>query len=108
MNTTHQRRAVAGVLSTMALSTLCACATSLPSHESPQQRDGKFHNVVPREAPGFGKTMSIMWRIFTEKPATTVPQAAIPVRKLTAADLAAAPDASLFRLGHSTMLLKLA
>jgi L-ascorbate metabolism protein UlaG (beta-lactamase superfamily) len=45
--------------------------------------------------------------VLTKKPATTVPAAAIPVQRLTAADLAAAPDESLFRLGHSTVLLKL-
>ena len=76
--------------------------------ESPQHRDGKFHNVVPRRAPGFRKTLGIAWRVLTQKPDTTVPRAPIPVRPLAAATLAAAPDASLFRLGHSTLLLKLA
>ncbi|HEY9025239.1 MAG TPA: MBL fold metallo-hydrolase [Burkholderiaceae bacterium] len=76
--------------------------------ESPQHRDGKFHNVVPRRAPGFRKTLGIAWRVLTQKPDTTVPRAPIPVRPLDAATLAAAPDASLFRLGHSTLLLKLA
>ena len=75
---------------------------------SPQRRDGKFHNVAPRERPGFGKTFGIAWKVLTQKPKTTVPRAPIPVRKLDAAALAAAPDASLFRLGHSTLLLKLA
>jgi len=76
--------------------------------ESPQHRDGKFHNVVPRRSPGFRKTLGIAWRVLTQKPDTTVPRAPIPVRPLDAATLAAAPDASLFRLGHSTLLLKLA
>ena len=75
---------------------------------SPQRRDGKFRNVAPRERPGFGKTFSIAWRVLTQKPRTTVPRAPIPVQPLDAATLAAAPDASLFRLGHSTLLLKLA
>jgi hypothetical protein len=43
----------------------------------------------------------------TQKPDTTVPRAPIPVQRLTAAALADAPDASLFRRGHSTLLLKL-
>jgi L-ascorbate metabolism protein UlaG (beta-lactamase superfamily) len=46
--------------------------------------------------------------VLTQKPDTTVPRAPIPVQSLDAAALAAAPDASLFRLGHSTLLLKLA
>ena len=75
---------------------------------SPQRRDGKFRNAAPRERPGFGKTFGIAWRVLTQKPKTTVPRAPIPVQKLDAATLAAAPDASLFRLGHSTLLLKLA
>ncbi|MET0582297.1 MAG: MBL fold metallo-hydrolase, partial [Pseudoxanthomonas sp.] len=36
-----------------------------------------------------------------------VPDRAIPVQALTRAELMAAPDRSLFRLGHSTLLLKL-
>jgi L-ascorbate metabolism protein UlaG (beta-lactamase superfamily) len=75
--------------------------------ESPQQHDGKFRNVVPRKPIGFFKTLALAWRVLTEKPDTTIPHAAIPVQRLTAAALADAPDASLFRLGHSTLLLKL-
>ena len=103
---------VAGVISTMPSLSLRACrrgASDVPvSHaSSPQQRDGKFRNVVPREAPGLKKTLAIAWRVLTQKPDTTVPRAPIPVRRLSAAALAEAPDASLFRLGHSTVLLKL-
>ena len=75
---------------------------------SPHHRDGKFHNAVPRRTPGLRQTLSIAWRMLTQKPDTTVPRSPIPVQTLTAAMLAAAPDASLFRLGHSTLLLKLA
>ena len=92
----------------MAYATLCACSTTPPAHaESPQQHDGKFRNVVPRQAPGFMKTMAIGWRFLTEKPDTTVPRAPIPVQPLSAQALREAPDASLYRLGHSTLLMKL-
>ena len=102
------RLAVAGAITTMAYASLCACTSTPVVHaQSPQHRDGKFHNVVPREAPGFKKTLAIGWRFMTGKPDTTVPSVAIPVQRLTPAALAAAPDASLFRLGHSTLLLKL-
>ncbi len=42
-----------------------------------------------------------------DKPRDTVPTAALPIDSLTRAQLDAAPDRSLYRLGHSTLLLKL-
>jgi L-ascorbate metabolism protein UlaG (beta-lactamase superfamily) len=72
-----------------------------------QTADGAFRNVVPRQAIGLRKTLKMVWRILTGKPPTTVPDRPIPVRTLDAAALAQAPDATLFRLGHSTVLLKL-
>jgi len=93
----------------MSSATLCPRRTAAADHTaSPQHRDGKFRNVVPRRSPGFLKTLGIAWRVLTSKPDTTVPRAPIPVQALSAAALADAPDASLFRLGHSTLLLKLA
>jgi L-ascorbate metabolism protein UlaG (beta-lactamase superfamily) len=93
----------------MSSATLCPRRTVPADHtQSPQHRDGKFRNVVPRQSPGFLKTLGIAWRVLTSKPDTTVPRAPIPVQALSAAALADAPDASLFRLGHSTLLLKLA
>ena len=90
------------------LSSRARPASLSESATSPQWRDGKFRNVVPRQSPGLRKTLAIAWRVLTQKPASTVPRAPIPVQPLDAATLAAAPDASLFRLGHSTLLLKLA
>lgn len=92
----------------MACTALLACS-SIPNAypQSPQQHEGKFRNVVPRAPQGLGKFLAITWRFMTEKPDTTVPTAPIPVQPITAAMLAEAPDASLFRLGHSTVLLKL-
>jgi L-ascorbate metabolism protein UlaG (beta-lactamase superfamily) len=77
------------------------------SSVSPQHDGERFRNVKPRPAEGLGKTLGIMWNIIFNKPGDTVPTAALPVDTLTRADLDAAPDRSLFRLGHSTMLLKL-
>jgi hypothetical protein len=90
------------------LSSRTRSATASESIPSPQRRAGKFRNAVPRRSPGFIKTLGIAWYALTQKPDTTVPRAPIPVQRLDAAALAAAPDASLFRLGHSTLLLKLA
>lgn len=69
--------------------------------------DGAFRNVVPRQAMGLRKTLGLVWRMFTAKPPSTVPARPIPVRPLDAATLARAPEATLFRLGHSTLLMKL-
>ena len=75
--------------------------------DSPQQADGLFANPVPRPSLGLGGTAKLMWEFFFNKPTDTVPQGAIPVDALTRADLDAAADGSVWRLGHSTVLIKL-
>jgi L-ascorbate metabolism protein UlaG (beta-lactamase superfamily) len=72
---------------------------------SPQFTDGRFRN--PRPATGFLKMLRIIGDALWNKPADSVPAAAPPVLALTPEQLAQAPDHSLFRLGHSTMLIKL-
>jgi L-ascorbate metabolism protein UlaG (beta-lactamase superfamily) len=70
--------------------------------------DGRFRNHAPRAPSGFWKTLQITWRFLFSRPADTTPSQPIPMEQLTAAALLAAPDYSAFRLGHSTVLLKLA
>jgi L-ascorbate metabolism protein UlaG (beta-lactamase superfamily) len=72
-----------------------------------RRADGAFRNAAPRHTLGVRKTLGLIWRMLTGKPPTTVPDRPIPVQPLDAAALAAAPDATLFRLGHSTLLMKL-
>ena len=75
---------------------------------SPQRRGDRFHNPAPRPASqGLGKTLRLIWNALFNKPAGTTPPGTLPVQALTRAQLEAAPDRSLFRLGHSTMLIKL-
>lgn len=74
---------------------------------APRRPDGRFRNVVPRQGMGVRKTLALIWTVWTTKPKTTVPSMPLPVQALTRAAIDAAPDASLWRLGHSTMLLKL-
>ena len=74
---------------------------------SPQFIDGKFRNPVPMKKHSVGAMAKMMWIFAFGKPASTVPTGTIPVAVLTRAELLAAPDASLFRLGHSTLLIKL-
>ncbi|MBT9458161.1 MAG: MBL fold metallo-hydrolase [Burkholderiaceae bacterium] len=99
---------IVGVLITMAYSLFKAFrpdAVQFP--QSPQFVRGKFRNEAPAQRLGWEKTLQVMWRFVLDKPADASPSQPIPVLKLTHTDLLAAPDGSLFRLGHSTMLLKL-
>jgi L-ascorbate metabolism protein UlaG (beta-lactamase superfamily) len=82
-------------------------ATAPTYPDSPQQRDGRFRNPVPTPQPGLWKALKLAWVFFFDKPADTVPDRPVPVLALTRAQLLAAPDRSVFRLGHSTILLKL-
>lgn len=74
---------------------------------SPQQHEGKFRNPVPMFKLGTADTAKLMWTFLFNKPDGTVPTKAVPVQALSQAQLLAAPDNTLFRLGHSTLLLKL-
>lgn len=82
-------------------------ATAPTYPDSPQHQDGRFRNVVPTPATGFWKTVKLAWTVLLDKPSDTVPAKPVPVLALTRAQLLAAPDHSVFRLGHSTVLLKL-
>jgi L-ascorbate metabolism protein UlaG (beta-lactamase superfamily) len=74
---------------------------------APRSRDGRFRNPVKMHKMGLLKTLGIMLRFAFDKPKDTVPTQAIPVYAITQQQLLDAPDRSLFRLGHSTVLLKL-
>lgn len=90
--------------------TAALCMTSRQSFSylnSPQAGQNKFENSRPRPAPGLAKTLGIFWDFLFNKPANTVPTAPVPVQMLSREALLAAPDRSLFRLGHSSVLLKL-
>jgi len=77
------------------------------SSTSPQHDGERFRNVRPRPAEGIGKTLKIMWNMIFHKPGGTVPAGSLPVQALTREQLEAAPDRSVYRLGHSTLLFKL-
>ncbi|KWC22021.1 hydrolase [Burkholderia ubonensis] len=79
----------------------------ISSAGSPQHDGERFLNVAPRPVEGLGKMLRIMWNMLFNKPRDAVPAGALPVDTLTRDELDAAPDRSLYRLGHSTLLLKL-
>ena len=72
-----------------------------------QKQGKKFLNQRRIKEPSFLKTLRIAWRFLFNKPSNTVPSGSIPVYELSLAKLLAAPDQTLYRLGHSTLLMKL-
>lgn len=86
---------------------LSACST-VPYPQSPQYGQSAFRNPVEPRQPGWREMPGLWWRFMFGKPAGTVPPAAIPMRRIDPAELAAAADGTLYRVGHSTLLLKLA
>ncbi len=89
----------------MANSTSPADNASPP--EASRQAQGQYQNHTPIRRLSFGKTMNILWNAIFNKPRNTRPSAPVPVQPLTQAALIAAPNHSVYRLGHSTVLLKL-
>ncbi len=78
---------------------------------SPDQQvelsSSRYVNRRTLREPGFLQSLHLAWRFLFNKPSNTVPAGSIPVHELTQEALLAAPDNSLFRLGHSTLLMKL-
>jgi glyoxylase-like metal-dependent hydrolase (beta-lactamase superfamily II) len=75
--------------------------------ESSRQVEGLFRNHAPVQREGMRKMLRIMWNMIFHKPRNTRPAAAVPVQPLTREALIAAPNHSVYRLGHSTVLLKM-
>ncbi|WP_145187675.1 MULTISPECIES: MBL fold metallo-hydrolase [unclassified Pseudomonas] len=72
------------------------------------QRDGRFHNQASLPQDGFLKKLRIGLKyLLLRKPPETRPAAAIRVQAMSRQQVLDAPDHSLWRLGHSTVLLKL-
>jgi len=85
----------------------CGARPAAAYDQSPQFGDGRFHNPTGKTDLGFFRTVGVMWRFLFNKPVDASPLAPIPVQALTRQALLDAPDDSLWRLGHSTMLMKL-
>ena len=96
---------LAGVL--LGASVFAATSAQVPAHASPRFHDGQFHNPDPILKQSATEMARLMWDFMFNAPEGTVPVGAIPVRALTRSELLAAPDNTLYRLGHSTTLIKL-
>jgi len=93
-----------------ALTVLIGMTSTVPiaSYDtSPQRADDQFTNVSAKPKESFGATLKLFWEFMFNRPPGTTPPKAPPVRALTAQALAEAPDRSMYRLGHSTLLIKL-
>ena len=94
-----------GIFSVM---TYCTFAgASVRTSASPQFSEGKFRNPAVMKKHSFSEMAGLWWTFAFKKKPESVPVGAVPVSVLTRAQLLASPDNSLFRLGHSTLLLKL-
>lgn len=95
-----------GVLIAIMTSTLPT--TQIKNHpQSLESLSSQSQNFATPAKGGLLKTLTIAWRFFFDKPANTQPAEAVPVQTLTREQLLAAPNNMVFRLGHSTVLLKL-
>ncbi|MFZ6690461.1 MBL fold metallo-hydrolase [Undibacterium sp. SXout20W] len=74
---------------------------------STKKHGAKFGNHKEMREPSFLKNLSLAWLFLFNKPKNTVPEGSIPVFELSRQQLLTAPDTTLFRLGHSTVLMKL-
>ena len=77
-----------------------------PQAASPQAEGGKYRNVTLEQQGngGFFKTLGLAWKFAFDKPKHTVPEGDIPVQIVARAQLLAAQDGTVFRMGHSTIL----
>lgn len=78
-----------------------------PHSQSQQFRDGKFANSKPRPKTSSSNILRLLWNFYFAKPKDAVPSVPIPVKPVSRKQLEQAPDHSLFRLGHSTILMKI-
>ncbi len=94
-----------GVFIVMASSLINNSNTALA--RSPLSLESDLKNPVMVTKGGPLEQARIMWDFFFNKPADTRPSGKIPVQTLTGAQLTSATNNTVYRLGHSTVLMKL-
>ena len=67
----------------------------------------KLDATSPSGLQGFLTLLRVAWSFYTDKSPRKYPDRPIPVQPITRAQLQAAPDGTAYRLGHSSLLLKL-
>ena len=99
--------AVAGLVAVLAI-TACASQSSQPwqsDHYSPSE--GFFNQTAIEQDFSLGRFFTIAKRFFFEKQANTEPFGLIPVETIEPATLTSQQGDVVYRLGHSTILMKL-
>lgn len=97
---------ILGVLLIMVSALLDNSSSSAPTRSPLSlESDRKYPLKVTKGASL--EQVRIMWDFFFNKPSDTRPFGEIPVQTLTKQQLLAAPNNTVYRLGHSTVLLKL-
>lgn len=81
--------------------------SDLSSLPTLSRHEGRYRNRAPMTPPSTLRTLAIFWDQLFNKPSHTRPAGQIPVQPLSRQQLLAAPDNTVYRLGHSTVLLKL-
>ncbi|MBV1809379.1 MULTISPECIES: MBL fold metallo-hydrolase [Pseudomonas] len=71
------------------------------------RHEGRYRNHAPMKPFSLVRTLGIFWDQAFNKPKDTRPAGKVPVQPLSRQQLLAAPDNTVYRLGHSTVLLKL-
>ncbi|WNW14186.1 MBL fold metallo-hydrolase [Pseudomonas sp. DTU_2021_1001937_2_SI_NGA_ILE_001] len=71
------------------------------------RENGRYRNHAPMQPLSLARTLRVFWDQVFNKPSGTRPAGRIPVQPLSRQQLLAAPDNTVYRLGHSTVLLKL-
>lgn len=103
---------ILGGLTYMSISSLDSAVLSTEQlvESSPQFRDGKFVNTQPIKLMDWRKSLQVLKRYITDKREHASPSTAIPVESLSVTELEKLPNnqVSVVRMGHSTMLLKIA
>lgn len=75
--------------------------------DSPQFHNGAFKNANPRKVAGTVESIKVLWKFTFNKPPHTKPEDALPIKTLSTRHLLQSPDNTVFRLGHSSLLLKM-
>ena len=81
------------------------CISLVPARHRTQPR--RFTNERAKPRSSFRGNLRILWEVLFRKSKHSVPRVAMPVVPITTAQLQAAPNGSIYRLGHSSVLLKL-
>lgn len=80
-----------------------------PTHAgSAQFHHDRFENTAPIDRLTLWSGVKHWWAFLVDKPTDAVPAAPFAVARITPQQLAHAPNGTLWRLGHSTLLIKLA